>query len=205
MSIALTGIKEKLYLGSWNLDFNPLPFAPKIEDAKTALRLADGSYSVSYASWYTGCPSKPTKYSWNLKWDKVTADDVIRLNRIISRRASFDFCYWQPIVESFFVGSGETTDRWLQRRNAVDVIDTGLLPVGASTNYKAKLWVDSTETDATLSTIDTAWYRQKVTGLTESKHNDVLYYPVFRVKVADGQPMFELPTRSTWQLALVEL
>lgn len=205
MTIALTGIKEKIYLGSWNLDVSPSVLQPKVEDAKTALRLADGTYTVSYAVFYSGCPSKPTKYSWQLKWDKVTSDDVVRINRLISRRASFDFCYWQPVVESFWKEVGDTTDRYVQRRNALDVISSGLLPANAATVYEPKLWVNDTETDATLTTINTTWYRQKVTGLSDSNHNDVLYYPVFRVKVADGQQQFELPVKSSWTLNLVEV
>ena len=201
MTIALKpGLRQKIYLGGWNLDDAPGVFQPKAEGAKTSQRLANGTWFSSYASLWTGNCGKITKREWNLAFEAPTADDLLHLRMLGSAPLTFDLCPWVAEAEYFPTLSSAVASR----RNAPTVISGGLIPAGTWTAS----WFDSdlTERAVTWGSADSAlpWHHpfSVTSGVAPGW---LVYFPDYRVEIQVPDIDFALAHREKHVLSLKEI
>ena len=200
MSSKVAGIRENIYIGSWSLSKPAAAVSVKPEFARQDQRLSDGTLNRAVQIPYTGAPIIPTKFTFEVTFEDLNAADRERLARVVSYQDSVDFCPWLYICESF---TGATTGT-LQRRNAIDVIAGGELPVDAATRFAHWSYENGSAGNVTLGAIDTTNFRQ-AWAAGNSTLTEVLYYPVFRAFVTDYSPMYPPNThREHWRLTLRE-
>lgn len=197
------GIRDTVYLGEWLFDCSVGSLSPAIETLKYQQRFADGTFFSSYAQPYTGCPRKLSKMSWQLRFERPTEDDIVRLHRLQSYAGHFDFCPWKPVVETWWENTSGTSGR----RNALSVISGGNQPQPSpSTRFAAKAIINGSDQTVTWSTIDSTNYRQAWSCSGTGTGYDVylVYFPVYRVILSDCKIDYPANNREVWTVSLLE-
>ena len=200
MSTKLPAIRQAPYIGGHSFAHRPSAMGVEWETARQEQRLSDGTLNRATQIPFTGAPISPTKGTFTLTWSSVNEADKEVLGRIVSYQSSLDFCPWLYVCEAFTGGTTGT----IQRRNAIDVIAGGELPVDAATKYAHWSYENGSAGNVTLGAIDTTNYRQ-AWAAGNATLKEVLYYPVFRAFVTDYSPMYPPNThREHWRLTLRE-
>lgn len=199
----MPGIAESVYLGGVNISVPPRSLSDRRSYARTDQRLRSGALVTHYAKPAAGDPDLLSKHTWTLAWELLSDADILAITTLVATAGSFDFCPWRPEAEAWTFGAGDSYGGTLLRRNAEDVIDAGLLPLDPYPEAATLNGVVKTITLGATSDYRTAW-----TASGTASAGDLLlvtYYPVYRVKLTDEEPSYQLPHVQGWRLVLEEL
>lgn len=206
------GLVEVLYLNGANISIGPDSFTEKPPmEVRQDERMLDATLTTDRGYCFAGQPDVIQKYSFAVKWPRLTTSDYREFHRIRARAWTFDVCIWKPIVE-LFSGDASQTVFNLQRRQAISVISSGLRPTGYATKYPTLVYVGGTlktvTTHYTIGTAD-ALGRTPITFGTAPAAGDgnveVFYVPLFLMSRVSDQLGMSLPHRQDWALEMVEV
>lgn len=206
------GFVEALYLSGVNISVGPDTFTEKPPmEVRQDERMLDGSLTTDRGYCFTGQPDVIQKYSFSAKWPRLTSADYRVFQQIRARAQPFDVCIWKPISE-LFSGDGSSTIFYLQRREAISVVSSGLRPTGYATKYATLVLVGgvpkTVTTDYTIGSADSLG-RTPVTFTSAPTAGDgnieVFYVPLFLMARVSDQLGFALPHRQDWALEMVEV
>lgn len=206
------GIVEVLYLNGVNISVGPetLTEKPPME-VRQDERMLDSYLATDRGYCFAGQPDVVQKYSFAIKWPRMTSTDYREFQRIRATAASVDVCIWKYVVE-LFSGDGSNKNFLLQRRQAITAISSGLRPTGYATRYATQVLVGgvlkTVTTDYSFGTVDSEG-RTPLTFVSApasgSGNIEVYYVPVFRMSRVQDQLGVALPHRQDWALEVVEV
>jgi len=202
MTLALLpGVRQRIYLGGWNLDNGPSVFEPSVEEAKTSQRLANSTLYTSYASLWTGNTSRITKRDWKLAFDAPSQADLLHLRMLASAPITLDFCPWIAETEYF----ASLTDATASRRNAVTVISGGLVPTGDWTACWIEVGSDTQYAVTWGSAGANPYHHPFSLAAGGTAPGWLVYYPVYRVEIQTPDVKFALAHLEKHALQLKEV
>lgn len=167
--------------------------APRFLAAEETVRARNGKLYAYTLQPEAGWPTVLTKLTLPISWSLMKGADVQTANDIVAIRGPHDVCWWKEISEPFAFLAGESFGGYLTRRNALTVVTP--LPTNAATLYPVSARRgDGTALTVALGTPDadgvTPW---TAAGTSTGETVVVRYTPVFRMRVAEGQPTFPQP------------
>lgn len=202
----MPGLIESVYLGGYNIARGPGTLAPQRQYARTDQRLRSGTLATHKAKPVGTDPDLIWKWKWVLSWQRLSdADDEV-IAELVGEGATFDFCPWQRVSESWTFAAGAAYTGSLLRRNAVDVIAGGNLPQNAASRYAMSSTLNGSAKTITLGS--TTEYRTAWSATGTASAGDLIrvrYWPVYRVKSTEDQESFQLPHVKGWQLTVEEV
>lgn len=207
MTAPRPGLRDRLYLGGSVLACALQEFQEDESPLQADGILADGSLHTDYGLPYNGAPAIYTKRTFALTLrprPKAGGEDLQLMQELWSLSDSFDFCPWRMECESFWIRSGETAAGTLQRRHALDVIDSGSWPLDAATRFAVFSKENGAAGDITLGAIDSTYYRQAWTGGSDDAWNSIWYCPVYRVRRVGAKSVKPEKHNESWLFLLKE-
>lgn len=200
MTAPYPGIRERCYLGGVLMEGSPVQIAPRIEFGwADQERDSMGSLGRDLPLWFTGICLAPSKFTWNLEFENLSAADAELLSRVQSwGDTAFDFCPWVFHTESFRATTGT-----LQRQDCLTGVAGGQQPANAATLYAHYAYEAGSLGSVTLGAVD-SYYRQAFSG-GNATLTEIRYCPVFRVMLVDFQPVYQLAHQEHCKLTLVEI
>jgi hypothetical protein len=208
------GLREGpyVYFGGFRIGMAPQSVDLQFARVEVDDLLADTSTLTERpAEPWTGCPAMVDKAHLSLGWEGVAEADVAKFERVAARSFPVDVGIWRPKVETWS-GSGTTAPLVTARRHALKVISSGLWPVAAAAKYQTIVLVNGTAltetTDYTIGSYDSLG-RTTITpeaAWTSGTENiEVLYYPVFLMKIMGLDPNYPANNREGRKLVLKEV
>ncbi len=182
--------------------------------AETAERMAD-SFTVIDAPFLGDTGIVPVevveKFTWQLSWPSVNAADKGRLifERMQARRGFIDFCPWQRIVERF-TGDGSSLLFRMMRRLAD--VTLSVVPPGPSWGPIVEVndsviasGVSYGSPDSVGRVLATFSGTSPATAPAAAAKIDIIYTPVFLVRVVSPQRTFSIPFAESRTLTFEEI
>ena len=147
-----TGILERFYFGGVNLR-PPDTYAYNCPPIRDEVEIG-GVLVEDQPEWYNGQPDELRGWNGQLGWSKLKDTDQDAILDLQSQASWIDFADWRWVTERFSSDGTRTTIR-TRYRKALSVIDSGLLPLTASSRYATVVKISgSVSTAFTIGTAD---------------------------------------------------
>jgi len=207
MAAPSPGIRHAIYLGGYSFTSGIASIADLIPATmEVQKRLLDGTLVRHVAIPFAGACDRPTKYSFVLSYQRLTADEQAAIASIVSSAASLDFCPWIEFAETFTIQAGTAYSGTLARRSGYTECPPSVIP-SPSTDLVPRLEIEGTTASLTLGGVSnyrTPWSSAGTAGASDETAV-IWYHPLFRVQVSRSAVGYQLPHRTVASLTLDEV
>ena len=207
MTTPVPGIRHKIYLAGSALACSLQDYQEEEAPLQADGILADGGLHTDYGLTFDGAPAIITKKTFTLVLrprPKIGNTDLQLMQELWSMTDGFDFCPWRMEAESFWIQDGETAAGYLQRRHALDVINSDYWPANAATKLAVFSKENGSAGNIALGAIDGTYYRQAWSGGTADAWNTIWYCPVYRVRRVGPRSIKPTKHNEAWTMVLKE-